>query len=324
MIKSLHIEGYPLYPGKNHSGILHKDLPSGVTIIAGINGQGKTTLLNILYRLLVGPWDQTKADFQNPGKKQHQLTQIKKFNYFSARIGQAADSAKATITLQIGQEEVSITRTLGPSLAITSLIHGSTILTQADEERWLDLILELTGLPSHYDFHFVIRNFLFFLEDKVPLLWNPYGQFEILRILFLPEDLATECANTHDKILKLDSKYRNDRWQVGLFEGRLQSLRAQYGNDQEIANLVDNLASTQARYNSLTQYKEELEKDIAQLFVDIQANESEIFKAELELHDLLSTLQSIESLYFTRAFPDAATTAELVYTDLLQKRPCMI
>jgi hypothetical protein len=325
VIKSLRIEGYPLYPGEKKSGTLDRVLSSdGVTVIAGINGQGKTTLLNILYRVLVGPWDQTKSDFQNPGKKQHELTKIKKFNYFSSRIGRSAEPYNATLLLQVGDEEVSITRNLGPSLGIVSLMRGKTKLVDADDERWLDLMLELTGMPTQYDFHFVVRNFLFFLEDKVPLLWNPYGQFEILRILFLPEKLARDCAETHDFILRKDSLYRNNRWQLGQFKDRLDVLRQQYGSDAEIAALIDNLVSTQVRYESLSKQEEEIGKDITRLYGEIKDNETAIFKEEMRLHDIFSELQAIESNYLSRAFPNAQKTAELVYSELLLNRPCII
>lgn len=324
VIKSLHIEGYPLYPGERKSGIFSRDIPSGVTVIAGINGQGKTTLLNVLYRVLVGAWDQTKADFQNPGKKQHDLTQNKKFNFFSARIGRTAEPYKATLILQIGKEEVSITRSLGPSLSIVSLKRGNTNLVDADDDRWLDLIQELTGLSTRYDFHFVVRNFLFFLEDKVALLWNPYGQFEILRILFLPEELARECAETHDLILKKDSQYRNNRWQLGQFKDRLLALREQYGSDDEIAALIDNLATTQARYESLSNQEEELGKDITRLYGEIKDNETAVFRGEVRLHDIFSELQAIESNYFSRAFPNAEETAKLIYSELILGRPCLV
>jgi len=54
VFRSLKVAGYELFPGVGNAGIDRPILP-GVTVIAGVNGLGKTTLLNVMLRLLVGP-----------------------------------------------------------------------------------------------------------------------------------------------------------------------------------------------------------------------------------------------------------------------------
>jgi predicted ATPase len=43
------IAGYQLFPGRRGTGFAY-EVKKGVTVIAGINGLGKTTLLNALFR----------------------------------------------------------------------------------------------------------------------------------------------------------------------------------------------------------------------------------------------------------------------------------
>ena len=54
VVERLRVLNYPLYPGSSRQG-LDLSFDRGVTVIAGINGIGKTTLLNLLLRMLVGP-----------------------------------------------------------------------------------------------------------------------------------------------------------------------------------------------------------------------------------------------------------------------------
>lgn len=59
VMRRLSIRNYSLYPGANGQG-LDLEFPAGVTVLAGINGVGKTTLLNLLMRMLLGPTERGK------------------------------------------------------------------------------------------------------------------------------------------------------------------------------------------------------------------------------------------------------------------------
>src|SRR6266480_4998330 len=49
VLRAFDISGYLLFPGREGTGLSHK-FEKGVSIVAGINGIGKTTLLNALLR----------------------------------------------------------------------------------------------------------------------------------------------------------------------------------------------------------------------------------------------------------------------------------
>src|SRR6056297_1417486 len=57
----LRIENYGLFPGRNGDNTVEIDFHSDLTVIAGINGLGKTTLVTLLLRLISGPFDLTSS-----------------------------------------------------------------------------------------------------------------------------------------------------------------------------------------------------------------------------------------------------------------------
>ena len=115
------IDGYELFPGKDNTGLHHAFAP-GVTVVAGINGLGKTTLLNILLRLLLGPRNPEKVTPFEVGAKSHTLVPWRKARkFFSARVSDEAVGAKARAEVLIGKHTLVIERQLR-DLAITFLM----------------------------------------------------------------------------------------------------------------------------------------------------------------------------------------------------------
>ena len=57
VFEHIDISGYGLFPGTVDSEGLHINFRPGLTLVLGANGLGKTTLINIIYRLLTGPFD---------------------------------------------------------------------------------------------------------------------------------------------------------------------------------------------------------------------------------------------------------------------------
>jgi energy-coupling factor transporter ATP-binding protein EcfA2 len=59
IFQRLDISSYGLYPGSPDAAEpgLHIEFRSGLTLILGANGLGKSTLISIMYRLLTGPFD---------------------------------------------------------------------------------------------------------------------------------------------------------------------------------------------------------------------------------------------------------------------------
>jgi len=218
VLKSLRIDNYQLFPGKDKKGINHEFLP-GITVIAGINGLGKTTLLNVMLRCLTGTREPHKFDAYSPVGGVHKM-RSKHVDYFAQRVLDEAKDATVDAEFYFGQDVIRIKRSLH-DLEILGLWNNDTQI-DGDQGTLRKAIVRFSGAGDEYDFFYVVRSFTFFLEDKVSLIWNPQGQFEIFRILFFGPKQAKDLAQLADAIKRIDSDYRNRRVQLNKDRKRLE------------------------------------------------------------------------------------------------------
>lgn len=115
VFRHLKIDDYQLYPGTDaHPGV-DVELGPGLTLILGANGLGKTTLVTMLYRLLTGTQD--IPNLANSGALGGRSLDVRTRNRieqrtFADRVADGASSATATLTLQIGDDEIRVRRKL--------------------------------------------------------------------------------------------------------------------------------------------------------------------------------------------------------------------
>jgi DNA repair exonuclease SbcCD ATPase subunit len=61
VLRSLAVRNYAMYPGSGDGSGFSVDLLPGMSVIVGINGIGKTSLLNLILWVLTGPQTPKKA-----------------------------------------------------------------------------------------------------------------------------------------------------------------------------------------------------------------------------------------------------------------------
>jgi recombinational DNA repair ATPase RecF len=132
VLRELKIEGYELFETANSSGLVHK-FASGVHVIAGINGLGKTTLLNIIYRMLLGPKDMSKED-GGLASTQHILSDWRNKKYFRKRVRDEARGARAEAVISFGRRRIKVVRSLR-TLEVESLCLDGVPEAQATQDR---------------------------------------------------------------------------------------------------------------------------------------------------------------------------------------------
>ena len=245
VVERLRVVNYPLYPGSAKQG-LDLEFDKGVTVIAGINGIGKTTLLNLLLRMVIGPTSPSKAATRDMGQvSKRSLVTARKFSYFQDRAGVTlAANATATLTFRIAGKQVVITRRL-TTLEITKLVISGKPVATPDNKTFLDQMAELAGLVTAYDFHMVVRYVQFFTEERLPLLWSPTAQLELFKMLFVDETIGAKLNKLYSEIQATDSEYRNRLFQHNARKKRYEDAQAKLqGGDATLTQLTSQLEVT--------------------------------------------------------------------------------
>lgn len=227
VVERLRVLNYPLYPGSNKQG-LDLAFDKGVAVVAGINGIGKTTLLNLLLRMLVGPTSPSKAATRDMGLvSKRSLVTARKFGFFQDRAGVALQpNATATLTFRIAGKQIAVTRRL-INLEITKVVVSGKAVDTTDNIAFLSHMAELAGLANAYDFHMVVRYVQFFTEERLPLLWSPTAQLELFKMLFVDEKIGQKLNKLYSEIQGVDTDYRNRTYQYNQRKDKYELARAQ-------------------------------------------------------------------------------------------------
>lgn len=319
VFKSLKVADYELFPGVSNAGIDKPILP-GVTVIAGINGLGKTTLLNVMLRLLVGPFNPQKVNPFEVGARSHDLVAWKHARrFFRTRVSDGAIRATVRAEISIGAHDLTIERTL-KDLAVAYLEYDGAELdpTETEYER---VVVEATNVATRYDFDFLVRYLVFFLEHRVPLFWNERGQIEAFRILLCEAQLADDFRKKEDDIRAKDSLYRNLRWHINSLKKKLAKERSvlagSSGQAAKVAAFNEELTALKARDADLI-------KEINSLANERSSLRSSILIRKIELEEATRAAEGLQQGFLLSIFPQMTDTARHVFGSLLSSRGCIV
>ena len=117
---------------------------------------------------------------------------------------------------------ITVRRSLS-SLEIVFLSEGGKQL-DASQEAYEDAVLRLSGSATYFDFFAILRYLVFYLEDRVELIWDKRSQFDMMRVLLFDRQAAKSAAEAYDEAQAADSQYRNRRAIVNKDKDRLATL----------------------------------------------------------------------------------------------------
>jgi len=320
VLRSLEVMGYALFPGRGPERLgLSHDFANGVTVIAGINGLGKTTLLNIMLRLIIGPTDVPREDPEGIGSTRHETIPWQNPSYFSRRVPDRAAAATVSGRISFGEETIYIVRSLR-DLTLQELRKGTEQIT-ADEAEYRRLVLQMSGVSAYYDFHFVVRNLLFYLEDRRPLLWSEDGQFEIARILFVPAAESKELSAVYDQVKGVESRYRNLLTETNRLVKRLT--QQQRAENLKSANLT-RIAALKADYLNSQSELEIVDSELEDLIEGDRSITEEMRRIQLEAEEALRQYEGLQNAYFAHAFPKASETFHYILAHIVSDGGCLV
>lgn len=320
VIEALSVKNYPLYPGKNNQG-LELEFSDGVTVFAGINGVGKTTLLNLLLRMLVGPSSpKVTNDISRVSKRD--LYSKKNFDYFVSRIPAGiSDNSTAKLIFTLNKYKIEITRTLVSMQLKTVVIDGKKKKFESELEL-MNRLAELSGLATGYDFHMVVRYLQFFTEERLPILWSAGTQFEFLKMLFLDRNLARKLSASFAEVQKHDSNYRNAVHQ--------QKVQKENAPSQLQPSNIE-LGSLDGLIKEAVGLHEEINKKYQKqyaIFQDLQRKSFEfehaLEEADVNLASRETELSQDDALFIAQSFPNIEDKLKLLMHGIGSRSGCFI
>lgn len=282
VLERVRVTEYGLYVGTADKPGLDHHFVDGVNVIVGINGLGKTTLLNILLRSLSGASDVPGDDAL--GDKKRRLIPVER-NWFRKRVPDDAANAKVTIWFTLGERHFEVTRSLA-NLDVTELWVDQQQVQQGRaaelEAAYRDAVQAAAGLSSFDDFVFLLRYVIFYLEDRRSLVWDPAAQGDILGILFGAMGERTHYVELFNELLSKDSEYRNMH---AVVHGRKRKLDKQNSTIEggQIEMLVKTLDERRSQLKELAARKNELSRTRDDLREQMENRRQEIHEKRASL-----------------------------------------
>lgn len=321
------VNDYGLYPGLGQSGQIGGNFDRGVTLIAGVNGLGKTTLLNLYLRLLTGPFDLSQTGLPNqlgaflPEKPVRLRPDTLRF--FAHRVADQAAGAHATLVVTFAGRRFSVTRNLRDLSLVSFSFDGYTpaVGLGGTEDQYQDALTSAMALSSFVDCLLVLHHVVFFPEGRPGVLWDKQAQKHLLRAVLLPTHDAKQLAATERAVSTADSYFRNVRYMLSTQEKRLAearakqsaapALRAQLEAKQRILD-----ADIHARA-ALESQKSLIEDQRAEVALDVE-------KAKIERDDVERNLERLKYTAIHSLFPKNADAALLAVLTLVGRGKCLV
>jgi hypothetical protein len=319
VIEALDVDGYLLYPGSNQAPGLSHSFPPGVNVVVGINGIGKTTLLTILLRMLTGAKDLRVQE--ELGGSQRVLGGIDT-SVFSRRVPDRGTDATATLRFRLGTASFEIRRKLANlqmlEMSLDGLANQRPDIVDV-EDRYKYCVTDAARVDDFYDFVLLLRYLVFYLEDRRSLVWDKWAQTEILRILFVADELQATYKTAINTALSADSTARNTQTILTRQENALaKALRIA----QE--NAPSDLGLLRIKVNERTQLVDSLTEELTAL----DERRRELRRAaEQRRHDAerLSQEERLErERYLASFFPGLTDYGAFVLASIQSKKGCLV
>ena len=318
---SLDVQGYGLYPGSETEEGLRIRFRPGLTLIVGANGLGKTTIITLLFRMLVGAFDipqlgaGDELGFRRLAAAPVSPTQR---GLFAARVADRAANATALVEFALGSTTIAVERRLS-DLALRSATVGGSACD--DEAAFQTSIAGLAGLGTFGDFILMMRYLVFYFEDRRQLVWDASAQRQLLRMLFLPPDLALRWTEIERSIMQNDSRMRNFQAVVGREEKFLAKGLAKASAAVELRAELQALEALQEPAGARL---EDLETMTDELDAFRQNARLTNLRAQQERESRFRALEHAKLVAIEARFPGRLETGRYMIAHLMTEESCLV
>ena len=329
VLTELQVADYELFPGDPPGSGITWSFQQGVSVIAGINGLGKTTLLLMILRSLTGRYDLTgEGALQSLSvvlpEKPIRLNG-RHLSAFQGRVSDGAANARVALSAKLGEHGITIKRRLN-NLFLESLTIDEQPVELPDsaderEEVYQSRLTELIGLGSFVDVLLVLHHVILFLENRPGALWDTNAQRHLLRALCLNPEDAKRVAALERKLQSADSQARNVHARMTRTERKLnEALRREAGAEGILAELSAEQELLDAELLESARLEGALEES------DDQRKRARLAyeRAKIEREEADGAVEQLKYTALLRHFPDMDETIRLVLTRIMKDGRCMV
>jgi hypothetical protein len=325
----LTVTGFGLFPGDPAGAGIRWPFASGLSLIAGVNGLGKTTLLTILLRLLTGPYDLSgegapdRLDAVLPAEPVG--LNARSLRFFGQRVADGAVGASARLTAMFGSDSLAVERRLDDlSLIALEVNEVSQELPGRKTDReaaFQAQLCELFGLSSFIDVLLILHHVVFFKENRPGALWDENAQRQILRALFLEKTVAAQVADFERRVQSADSRARNISARAYNIEKELAEAKRREAISPKVQA---QLAVEQRLLDADLERRQILEQQLDDLDQARKAARLDHEKAKLEREEAESAVERLKYTALLRLFPKMEDAGRLVILRILTKEECLV
>ena len=328
VLKELRVTDYELFPGDPSGSGIAWSFQQGMTVIAGINGLGKTTLLMMILRSLTGRYDLTgdgalqSLSVALPEKPVR--LNARHLGAFQGRVSDGAANARVELSASVGEHVITIRRRLNNlSLEGLTIDERPVDLPVGSDEReavFQSRLTELIGLGSFVDVLLVLHHVILYLENRPGALWDMNAQRHLLRALCLGREDARRVVELERELQSADSQARNVHARMTRTGQRLnEALRQEAGAEGVHAELSAEQKLLDAELLDAARLEHALaESDEQRKRARLAYERSKIVREETD--------GAVERLKYTallRHFPSMDDTTRLVLSRIMTDGRCM-
>jgi hypothetical protein len=329
IFNALSVSNYGLFPGHPIGSGVEWTFGDGVSLIAGVNGLGKTTLLTMLLRCFTGPYDLTGYGIPDqlesvlPAAPVSLRPSVKRF--FRQRVADAAETATAELRASFGADNVEIVRNLSDLTLVRFTLNGinQSISPQSSsaELSFQGNMCRLFALGSFVDVLLILHHVIFFTEDRPGALWDENAQRQILRALFLDMELAKEVAELERAVGTADSHARNDGAAAFGLEGILAKAR---DREKQTPGVAADLAVEQKLLDAELEEQDRLTSRLGELDDDRKEARRQLEYAKAQRERAENKVEELKLAVLARLFPKMEDSARLVVLKALASGECLV
>jgi hypothetical protein len=328
ILRRFEIKDYLLYPGAKRDGEFSHDFTNGVTLIVGTNGLGKTTLINILLRCVIGPFNAPKDTGVVVSARQVESQWQERRTFFSKRVGDQAVKATALLVFDVGSTRFEVRRRLSDMRLIALKVGGNrrevskgnpSLTKDEGEKTYKSEFMKAVGASSFVAALQMIRQLVFVDENRRPLLWDTASQTAMLRDLLMGASAAGKIRECESRFMSADSRERNLRWQVNRLNSDLAYRRAAQANAGSVSEDVKVLA-TQLRAD--LDRKEALEQRIDDSEAEVRRLRLETERSRLAREDARAAVEELRLTMASKLFKALPETGQYILSRFYSGSEC--